>query len=123
MPPLPPWPASAFSPAPSGEPVDPATVAGTGVGCGDTMSTHGFTRDVAGLGWLFGVVPPGAEQATVTFAGGAEMPLPFHDGLFVVVHPADRRLEKVTFLRHGEALQTCQPRPDDEAGGLPLPFC
>jgi hypothetical protein len=103
--------------------VDSSTVPGTGVGCGDFLtSAHGQTTDAGGLGWIFGVVPPGAEQATVRFGGGAETPVAFHDGLFVIVHPASQRLEQLVFTRHGQDLHVCKPR-SDQAGIPTLPLC
>jgi hypothetical protein len=95
------------------EMTDTSTVAGIGTGCGDFMtSVHGFTADAGGLGWIFGVVPPGAQQATVRLAGAAETAVPFHDGLFVIVHPTAQRLEELVFTRHGQPLQVCRPPTD-----------
>jgi hypothetical protein len=102
------------------EDVDSSTVPGTGVGCSDFLtSAHGFIADAGGFGWLFGVVPPGAQEAKARFAGGAEAPVTFHDGLFVIVHSASQRLEQLVFTRHGQDLQVCKP-PSDETGIAPL---
>ena len=115
--PFPPMP-----PTPGLEKVDSSSVPGTGVGCGDFFtSAHGSTTDAGGLGWIFGVVPPGAQHATVRFAGGTKTPVAFHDGLFVIVHAASQRLEQLMFTRHGEDLLVCKPRPDE--AGIALPFC
>jgi hypothetical protein len=101
------------------ETTDTSTVAGIGTGCGDFMtSVHGFTADAGGLGWIFGVVPPGAQQATVRLAGAAGTAVPFHDGLFVLVHPATQRLEELVFTRHGQPLQVCKPPPDQTMIGV-----
>jgi len=109
-------------PASGSENVDSSTVPGTGVGCGDFLTTaHGYTTDAGGLGWFFGVLPPGAQEAKVRFAGGGETPVPFHDGLFVIVHPATQHLEELLFTRHGHDLLVCKP-PPDQLGVAPLLF-
>ena len=115
-----PFPPMPQTPGPEHE--DSSSASGTGVGCGDFFtSAHGFATDVGGLGWIFGVVPPGAQQANVRFAGGTETPVAFHDGLFVIVHPASQHLEQLVFTRHGQNLLLCKPQPGP--GSINLPPC
>ena len=106
----------------TGSLADAATVLGAGVGCDDPWnSAKGFVADADGLSWFFGDVPPGAEQGTARFADGTETPVPFRDGLFVLVHRSEPALKDLTFTRHGQPLQTCTVQAD--AAPLNLPPC
>jgi hypothetical protein len=113
-------PPPAFPGLADGPPADATTVPGAGIGCDALWGTsHGFVVDAGGLGWLFGTVPPGAEQGTARFANGTETPVPFHDGLFVLVHPAQPPLKDVVFTRHGQALLSCDLSTGDAPFQLP----
>jgi hypothetical protein len=104
----------------AGPPADASTVPGVGISCDDVLwSALGVVADAGGLGWIFGSVPPGADQATARLADGTETAVPFHDGLFVVVHPSGSRLVEVAFLRHGQRLLSCQPPPDGAPSEMP----
>ena len=47
------------------------------------------------------------------------MPVPFHFGLFVLVHPAQPPLKDVVFTRHGQALLFCDLSIGDAPFRLP----